>query len=185
MNSQPPSAADFNRRDFIRGGSIATLMSMLGGVELKAAEAPKDAPAKSSGPKVKCGVIGLGAWGREVVGTLQRQAEAQIVSLCDTYGVMLRRAATNAPGATAVDDYRKMLEDKSVQAVFVATPTHLHKVSVEIDRRQAIAMACAQAGSGDVVIIAGRGHETVQTIAGRDIAFSDAQVARELLGAGS
>ena len=46
-------------------------------------------------------------------------------------------------------------------------------------------MACAQAGSGDVVIIAGRGHETVQTIAGRDIAFSDAQVARELLGAGS
>jgi UDP-N-acetylmuramoyl-L-alanyl-D-glutamate--2,6-diaminopimelate ligase len=46
-------------------------------------------------------------------------------------------------------------------------------------------MACAQACSGDVVIIAGRGHETVQTIAGCDIAFSDAEVARELLGVGS
>ena len=125
MNLQQPPVTDLNRRDFIRGGSLATFMSVLGGVELKAAEAA--VPAKSSGPKVKCGVIGLGAWGREVVGTLQRQAEAQIVSLCDTYGVMLRRAATNAPGATAVDDYRKMLEDKSVQAVFVATPTHLHK----------------------------------------------------------
>ena len=165
MNSQPPSAADFNRRDFIRGGSIATLMSMLGGVELKAAEVPQDAPAKSSGPKVKCGVIGLGAWGREVVGTLQRQAEAQIVSLCDTYGVMLRRAATNAPGATAVDDYRKMLEDKSVQAVFVATPTHLHKdiviealqagkhvyceapLATTVEDAQAIARAARDAGA--------------------------------------
>lgn len=127
MNSQPPPTSEFNRRDFIRGGSIATLLSMLGGVELKAADAAGDAPAKSDGPKVKCGIIGLGAWGREILGTLQRQAQAEIVSVCDTYGVMLRRAATNAPGATAVDDYRKMLEDKNVQAVFVATPTHLHK----------------------------------------------------------
>jgi predicted dehydrogenase len=93
-------------------------------VELRAAEAPA---AKSSGPKVKCGIIGLGAWGREILGTLQRQAEAEVVSLCDTYGVMLRRAAGNTPGAASVDDYRKMLEDKSVQAVFIATPSHQHK----------------------------------------------------------
>lgn len=136
MNSQPPSASEFNRRDFIRGGSIATLLSMLGGVELKAADAPGDAPAKAAGAKVKCGIIGLGAWGREIMGTLQRQAEAEIVSVCDTYGVMLRRAASNAPGATAVDDYRKMLEDKNVQAVFIATPTHLHK-EIAIEALQA------------------------------------------------
>ena len=128
MNSQQTIPADLNRRDFIRGGSVATVMAMLGGVELRAADAPKNAGGKSlAGPKVKCGIIGLGAWGREIIGTLQRQAEAEIVALCDTYGVMLRRAAGNAPGATAADDYRKMLEDKSVQAVFVATPTHLHK----------------------------------------------------------
>lgn len=127
MNSQPPSASEFNRRDFIRGGSIATLLSMLGGVELKAAEAAGDAPAKSDGPKIKCGIIGLGAWGREIMAALQRKPEAEIVSVCDTYGVMLRRAANNAPGSAALDDYRKMLEDKNVQAVFIATPTHLHK----------------------------------------------------------
>jgi len=127
MNSQLPTVPDVNRRDFIRGGSIATLMTMLGGVELKAAEAPKAPEANSSGPKIKCGIIGLGAWGREILGTLQRKPEAQITSLCDTYGLMLRRAAGNTPGATAVDDYRKMLEDKSVQAVFIATPTHQHK----------------------------------------------------------
>src|SRR2546422_48949 len=111
MNTQHPMAADLNRRDFLRGGSLATLMTMLGGVELKAADAPKNAAGKSlSGPKVKCGVIGLGAWGREIIGTLQRQAEAEVVALCDTYGVMLRRASGNVPGATAVDDYRKVLE---------------------------------------------------------------------------
>jgi predicted dehydrogenase len=118
---------DLNRRDFLRGGSMATLMTLLGGVELRAAEAPKEAEGKSSGARVKCGIIGLGAWGREILNTLQRQAEAEIVSLCDTYGIMLRRAASSAPGAASSDDYRKMLEDKSVQAVFVATPSHLHK----------------------------------------------------------
>jgi predicted dehydrogenase len=127
MNSRLPAPADLNRRDFLRGSSIATLMTMLGGVELRAADAPGGAETKPSGPKVKCGIIGLGAWGREILGTLQRQAEAEIVSLCDTYGVMLRRAAGNVPGATSVDDYRKVLEDKSVQAVFIATPSHLHK----------------------------------------------------------
>src|SRR5215510_13763331 len=109
---------DVSRRDFLRGGSVATLMTMLGGVELRAAEAPKNAEGKSlSGPKVKCGVIGLGAWGREIIGTLQRQSEAEIVALCDTYSVMLRRAAGNVPGATQVEDSRQMLEDKSVKAV--------------------------------------------------------------------
>jgi predicted dehydrogenase len=137
MSQQSP-AAELNRRDFLRGSSVATLMTMLGGVEIKGAEAPKNSEGKSlGGPKVKCGVIGLGAWGRELIGTLQRQAEAEITALCDTYGVMLRRAASNAPGAVATDDYRKMLEDKSLQAVFIATPTHLHRD---------IAIAALQAG---------------------------------------
>jgi len=121
-------AHDVSRRDFLRGGSVATLMTMLGGVELRSAEPPKNAEGKSlAGPKVKCGVIGLGVWGREVLGTLQRQAEGEVAGLCDTYGIMLRRAAKDSPSALATDDYRKILEDKSIQAVFVATPSHMHK----------------------------------------------------------
>lgn len=126
MNSDTPSASDLNRRDFIRSGSFATLVSMLGAVELRAAEAPA-AAKKADGPKVRVGVIGLGAWGREILSMLQRIPMAEVAAVCDTYGVMLRRAATNAPGASAADDYRKMLEDKTVQAVFIATPTHQHK----------------------------------------------------------
>jgi UDP-N-acetylmuramoyl-L-alanyl-D-glutamate--2,6-diaminopimelate ligase len=55
------------------------------------------------------------------------------------------------------------------------------KVVVEVDRRRAIHLGCAAANPGDVVVIAGRGHEAMQSIAGREIPFSDAQVARELL----
>jgi UDP-N-acetylmuramoyl-L-alanyl-D-glutamate--2,6-diaminopimelate ligase len=50
-----------------------------------------------------------------------------------------------------------------------------------VDRRDAIAHALAQALPGDVVIIAGKGHETGQQFADRTVAFDDREVARELL----
>jgi UDP-N-acetylmuramoyl-L-alanyl-D-glutamate--2,6-diaminopimelate ligase len=59
-----------------------------------------------------------------------------------------------------------------------------HKVlSTELDRRAAIGMAFSIAHPGDVVVIAGKGHESTQTIGAEIIPFNDAQVARELLGA--
>jgi UDP-N-acetylmuramoyl-L-alanyl-D-glutamate--2,6-diaminopimelate ligase len=51
------------------------------------------------------------------------------------------------------------------------------------DRREAIAAAIAAAAAGDVVLIAGKGHEDYQEIAGRRIPFSDAAVAAEALAA--
>ncbi|HXJ74908.1 MAG TPA: Gfo/Idh/MocA family oxidoreductase, partial [Candidatus Dormibacteraeota bacterium] len=38
-----------------------------------------------------------------------------------------KRAAKDSPSALATEDYRKILEDKTIQAVFVATPSHQHK----------------------------------------------------------
>ncbi|MEO5618645.1 MAG: cyanophycin synthetase, partial [Candidatus Eisenbacteria bacterium] len=55
---------------------------------------------------------------------------------------------------------------------------------VELDRRAAIAAAIAAARPGDVVLIAGKGHETTQTIGDRVEPFDDRQVARELLHGG-
>ena len=49
------------------------------------------------------------------------------------------------------------------------------------DRREAIAMAIGLAETGDIVLIAGKGHETYQEIAGRRIDFSDVQVAAEIV----
>ncbi len=61
--------------------------------------------------------------------------------------------------------------------------TELH---VELERRAAIALALSLAREGDVVLIAGKGHETTQTTGDRAAPFDDREVALELLrGAGS
>ena len=61
-----------------------------------------------------------------------------------------------------------------------------HKVlCTELDRRAAIGKAFSIAQLGDVVVIAGKGHESTQTIGTETFPFNDAQVARELLGAQS
>ena len=51
-----------------------------------------------------------------------------------------------------------------------------------VDRREAIHQAIAAAGAGDVVLIAGKGHEKYQVIGGTTFPFDDAAVARDALG---
>jgi len=52
---------------------------------------------------------------------------------------------------------------------------------VEADRREAIRLALAEAREGDTVLIAGKGHETYQTIGTTALPFDDRVVAKELL----
>src|ERR1044071_1983715 len=118
--------AELNRRDFI--GSFATLMSLLGGVELSSRTRVQAADLETLVPfQVRCGVIGLGNWGREIVATLARLKTAQVIAVSDTYPAPLKRGLNAAPTPKSLDDSRKMLDDKSVQAVIVATPTHQHR----------------------------------------------------------
>ncbi len=59
------------------------------------------------------------------------------------------------------------------------------KYSMEPDRRKAIAFALQQATPGDIVLLAGKGHEKVQVTRDGTIPFDDVEVAREnLLGLG-
>jgi UDP-N-acetylmuramoyl-L-alanyl-D-glutamate--2,6-diaminopimelate ligase len=52
-----------------------------------------------------------------------------------------------------------------------------------IDRREAILHAVSHASAGDLVLIAGKGHEKYQEVAGRTLPFDDVAVAREALDA--
>jgi UDP-N-acetylmuramoyl-L-alanyl-D-glutamate--2,6-diaminopimelate ligase len=54
-------------------------------------------------------------------------------------------------------------------------------VEVEPDRAKAIALAMTMAGAGDIVVIAGKGHEKTQTIGNSVLPFDDVLVAREAL----
>jgi UDP-N-acetylmuramyl tripeptide synthase len=57
------------------------------------------------------------------------------------------------------------------------------RVVVEADRGVAIRQALDAARPGDVVVIAGKGHETYQEVAGRRLPFDDAVEARRALSA--
>lgn len=78
-------------------------------------------------PKVKVAVIGLGAWGRELLDQLGRLEQAEVVAICDSYSAMVRRSSSKAPGAKPVENYEEILADKAIQAVVVATGSHQHK----------------------------------------------------------
>ena len=56
-------------------------------------------------------------------------------------------------------------------------------VVVEPDRERAIHAALSAAEAGDIVVIAGKGHEAVQEVAGVATPFDDREVARRALDA--
>jgi UDP-N-acetylmuramoyl-L-alanyl-D-glutamate--2,6-diaminopimelate ligase len=58
------------------------------------------------------------------------------------------------------------------------------KYTVEVDRRKAIAIVIGEARPGDIVLLAGKGHETVQVTRDGSLPFDDVEVARESLKAG-
>jgi len=62
-------------------------------------------------------------------------------------------------------------------------PDYRGRVVMEPDRRRAIEIAVRQARSGDVVLIAGKGHEPTQTIGDQVLPFDDRLVALEILRA--
>src|SRR5437588_12908838 len=80
MNEIESDVLGYNRRDFLESGSFATLMTMMGGVEL-IADTPAEVPKADNGPKVKVAVIGLGAWGREIVKALGTLPKAELVAI--------------------------------------------------------------------------------------------------------
>jgi predicted dehydrogenase len=137
ISHEPRGGLD--RRDFLRRGSLASLFAMVGAVEIKAQpRTRKPTYSRLSGnEQVNCGIIGFGEWGREVATTLGRMDNARVVAVADTFPVMLQRASRSIRDVQTHEEYRRVLDDPSIQVVFVATPTHLHRD---------IAIAALQAG---------------------------------------
>jgi UDP-N-acetylmuramoyl-L-alanyl-D-glutamate--2,6-diaminopimelate ligase len=69
----------------------------------------------------------------------------------------------------------------AIAAEVVAGMSTGASVTQELDRRAAIRMAVHAARAGDVIVIAGKGHETGQTAQGVTVPFDDRLVAREEL----
>src|SRR5690242_8811875 len=76
--------------------------------------------------RIRAGIIGAGGRGRYLISQF-KEAGVEVGGVCDVYAPNLEAGVKEAStGARSFRDYRRMLEDKSYDAVIVATPDHWH-----------------------------------------------------------
>jgi len=77
---------------------------------------------------VATALIGVGSRGTFLMGSILRQGAAKLKMLCDIQPDRLDKAATAAAAQNPAtsSDWRKVIERKDIEAVWIATPPHLH-----------------------------------------------------------
>jgi predicted dehydrogenase len=121
-------ANELNRRTFMKAAALAA--------------GPAIISAQGQNNKINVGWIGVGTRGRYGIQWLHDAApnDVAVPAICDTCGPYLTGAPSiNVKGGIATtqqywgtapktySDYRELLADKSIDAVFIMTPEHLHK----------------------------------------------------------
>jgi UDP-N-acetylmuramoyl-L-alanyl-D-glutamate--2,6-diaminopimelate ligase len=95
--------------------------------------------------------------------------------------LMAEIAERHADMLVVTDDNPRLEDADAIVRQIVLGVTDSGKLIVERDRAKAIALAVASAAPGDVVMIAGKGHETYQDVRGQKLMFSDVAQARAAL----
>src|SRR6476646_221108 len=76
--------------------------------------------------RIRLGIIGPGARGQQIMRQAISCPNTEMVGIADIYTRRLEEAKKFAPASKTYLDYRHLLEDKSIDAVLIATPQHLH-----------------------------------------------------------
>src|SRR5260370_846703 len=83
--------------------------------------------ALGSNERVRLGVIGVGNRGDQLLDALLVNKDCEIAALCDVYEPYLDAAQKKVGGkATLYHDFRKLIEQKDLDAIVIATPDHWH-----------------------------------------------------------
>jgi predicted dehydrogenase len=76
--------------------------------------------------RIRAGIIGIGDRGTEIARQAINCPNVDFVAFADIYTRRLENAKKLVPGAATYFDHRRLLDDKSIDAVLIATPQHLH-----------------------------------------------------------
>ena len=117
MNSRP------TRRQFLHQTVFGSAGFWLAG-GLVAAES--GAPSVSPNDKLNIGMVGTA---NQAGWNLNNVASQNIVALCDVDDNYLAAAAKRFPAAKTYNDFRRLVEQKDIDAIIVATPDHVHAVA--------------------------------------------------------
>jgi len=112
---------DRSRRKFIATGALAlTGLTALGYEGISLGDLGQTGP-------VRIGLIGTGSRGQGLATLLGKIQSFELVACCDIIPENLQGGMKlAAKGARSYTDYKKLLQDKDVQAVIIATPLYLH-----------------------------------------------------------
>ena len=111
-----------NRRSFIQqlsGGAAAAAGSSMF----------PSARVLGANDRVRYGLIGAGGRGMEIFKAALSAPNAQAVAAADLYSRRLDRVKAIVPGLQVHTDFRHLLDDKSIDAVLIATPQHQHALN--------------------------------------------------------
>src|SRR3954454_22789042 len=104
---------EITRRDFARTAGVATALSY--------------SRVQGANDRVRMGYIGLGNRGDQVHDAFLEHGDQQTVAVCDLKdGYMDFAIRKSRATPKKYSDYKKLLEDKDVDAVVIATPDHWH-----------------------------------------------------------
>ncbi len=103
------------RREFLKGVGMAA-----------AATAASYRRVLGANDRIRLGIIGPGSRGQELMKEALKAPDVEFAGVADAFSLRQRQALQIAPAARACFDYRELLDRKDVDAVFVATPLHLH-----------------------------------------------------------
>lgn len=113
------SINSISRREFVSGAAALSGLVALG--------IPVLGKPLSSNDVIQVGLIGCGARGSGLAALMQSMPELKLVACCDIQPGNLANGMSKADkSAKAYSDYRKILEDKNIDAVVIATPLYLH-----------------------------------------------------------
>jgi predicted dehydrogenase len=121
MNGQAATPAA-DRRGFLKQVGAAA------GVALSHAllAAPKAAGAND---RLRLGLIGAGSRGTEILRAALRCPNTEAAAADDVYSRRLDAIKRVAPGIKTYTDFRRLLDDKGIDAVLIATPQHQHALN--------------------------------------------------------
>jgi len=90
---------------------------------------------------IRTGVVGLGKMGISHCAILNAHPDVDLVAVCDTSNLMLS-AISKYAGKVIYDDFKKMMDEQRLDALFVAVPTKLHAPIVNYALKHKIHVFC-------------------------------------------
>jgi predicted dehydrogenase len=80
---------------------------------------------------IRVAVIGCNSRGASMAGTFARQKNAEVIYICDVDDIAMQKGIKSVREVTGkepkgVRDFRKILDDKDLNAVYIAAPDHWH-----------------------------------------------------------